>query len=85
MSLRGELVVECDVPDCHAERVVPASDLLGQDLVALCLRDGWGGHVVTPLATGEIQIPNNAKIARIVPGWTVRWTCPQCRDEGKTA
>lgn len=61
MSLRGELVVECDVPDCHAEQVVPASDLLGQDLVALCLREGWGGHVVTNT---------------VVPGWTVRDGAP---------
>lgn len=40
MALRGELVVECDVPTCQAELVIPAENLIG-DVIYLIEGHGW--------------------------------------------
>jgi hypothetical protein len=53
MSLRGEVIVECDLPGCHAEEVIPEADLLGPRTLKQILMDrGWiktvRGHDVCP-------------------------------------
>jgi hypothetical protein len=41
MSVRGLLVVECDVPHCHAEEHVSALSLQHTSFHTIALRSGW--------------------------------------------
>jgi len=44
MSIRGQVVVECDAPKCHAETIYEAEALV-DNLLADCLSDdGWELH-----------------------------------------
>ncbi len=53
MSRRGEIVIECDSPKCHAEKCLSADDLADtRNLDDLIEDDGWvtrldaSGHVL---------------------------------------
>lgn len=82
MSRRGEIVVECGSPDCHAEQAFGAKDL--QDgLMQIALDDaGWGlsglGLDTCPLCEREIQ--SSDRCGKCLRKRVNGATCAECYD-----
>lgn len=56
MSIRGEIIIECDSEDCHAEIICGPWALMDFALGDLLADDGWEIH-----AKGRVVCPDCAK------------------------
>lgn len=74
MPIRGAITVECESPDCTAERIVQPAELLDEELTQLLWDEGWqtGKATICPECKAAQEAAEDAEQAASDADWDRR-------------